>query len=63
MTSLGLGEMFEGDSVDNCAEKFPLMSSGGSSVRRPVSEDPHWRERKLVQLLNFLFLTLNVSQI
>ena len=25
----GLGEMFEGDFEDMCAEKFPLMSMGG----------------------------------
>ena len=29
MTSEGLGEMFEGDSADTCAEKFPLVSMGG----------------------------------
>ena len=28
MTSEGLGEMFEGDSADTCAGKFPLMSMG-----------------------------------
>ena len=26
MTSEGLGEMFEGDSADMCAGKFPLVS-------------------------------------
>ena len=29
MTSEGLGEMFEGDSADMCAGKFPLTSMGG----------------------------------
>ena len=29
MTSEGLGEMFEGDSADTCAGKFPLVSMGG----------------------------------
>ena len=29
MNSEGLGEMFEGDSVDMCAGKFPLKSMGG----------------------------------
>ena len=29
MTSEGLGEMFEGDSADTCARKFPLMLMGG----------------------------------
>ena len=31
MTSQGLGEMFEGDSADTCAGKFPLMSMGGGA--------------------------------
>ena len=29
MTSEGLGEMFEGDSADTCAGKFPLTLMGG----------------------------------
>ena len=29
MTYEGLGEMFEGDSADMCAGKFPLVSMGG----------------------------------
>ena len=29
MTSEGLGEMFEGDSADTCATKFPLVLMGG----------------------------------
>ena len=29
MTSEGLGEMFEGDSADTCAGKFPLGLMGG----------------------------------
>ena len=29
MTSEGLGEMFESDSEDMCAGKFPLVSMGG----------------------------------
>ena len=41
--------MFEGEFADMYAGKFPLMSmggpSGGSSLRRPGSEDPHQRER------------------
>ena len=48
MTSEGLGEMFEGDSADMCARKFPLMLMGG-----PGSEDPHRRERKFYYLLIF----------
>ena len=29
MTSEGMGEMFEGNSADTCAVKFPLVSMGG----------------------------------
>ena len=29
MTSVGLGEMFDGYSADTCAEKFPLTSMRG----------------------------------
>jgi hypothetical protein len=29
MTSEGLGEMFEGNSADECAGKFPLVLIGG----------------------------------
>ena len=31
MTSEGSGEMFEGDSADMCAGKFPLVSMGGQA--------------------------------
>ena len=48
MTSEGLGEMFEGDSADTCAGKFPLVSMGGR-VNGQVSEDPNQRERKFSQ--------------
>ena len=60
MTVEGLGDMFEGDSVDTCAGKFPLMSMGGPSVvsrvRRLGIEDPHRREQKFCNFklsLNF----------
>ena len=46
MTCEGLGEMFEGDSADMCAEKISASvdggPSGGSHVRRPGSEDPQF---------------------
>jgi hypothetical protein len=32
MTSEGLGEMFEGDSKDTCAGKFPLMLMVGRTL-------------------------------
>ena len=41
--------MFECDSADTCAGKFPLVSMGDErTVKRAqtVSEDPHRRERK-----------------
>ena len=48
MTSEGLGEMFEGDSADTLAGKFPLVSMGGRAeglacadpVARPVVGAP-----------------------
>ena len=37
LTSEGLGEMFEGDSADTCARKFPLVSMGGrAGARTPI---------------------------
>jgi hypothetical protein len=37
MTLEGLGEVFEGDSADTCAGKFPLMSMGGRANGQPFS--------------------------
>jgi hypothetical protein len=31
MTSKGLGKIFEGDSADMCARKFPLVFMGGQA--------------------------------
>ena len=39
MTSEGLGEMFEGDSADMCAGKFPLVLMGGRA-EGPACADP-----------------------
>ena len=39
MTSEGLGEMFEGDSADMCAGKFPLVLMGGRA-EGPACTDP-----------------------
>ena len=39
MTSEGLAEMFEGDSADAGAGKFPLVSMGGRAVGL-ASADP-----------------------
>jgi hypothetical protein len=38
MTSEGLGEMFEGDSADTCAGKFPLVSIGGRADRQACAD-------------------------
>ena len=46
MTSERLGEMFEGDSAKTCAASVDGGASGGSSVRKPRSKDPHQHERK-----------------
>ena len=49
MTSEGLGEMFEGDSADTWAKKrVDGGLSGGLSVRKPGSEDPHRRQRTFI---------------
>ena len=49
MTSEGLGEMFEGDSADTCAEKFPLVSMGDEQrVSRAQTQElgpPSFMER------------------
>ena len=51
MTSEGLGEMFEGDSADKCAGKFPLVSMGGRAeglacadpgARTPIGASGHF---------------------
>ena len=42
MTSEGLGEMFEGDSADTCAGKFPLVSMRGR-VEGLACADPEAR--------------------
>ena len=38
MTSEGLGEMFEGDSADMCAVKFPLVLMGGRAEALACSD-------------------------
>jgi hypothetical protein len=39
MTSEGLGEVFEGDSADMCAGKFPLVSMGGRANGQACADD------------------------
>ena len=38
MTSEGLGDMFEADSADTCAGKFPLMLMGGKVEGLPCAD-------------------------
>ena len=49
MTSEGLGEIFEGDSADTCAGKFPLTLMGGRAeglaCADPGARTPLWHER------------------
>ena len=52
MTSEGLGEMFEGDSADTYAEKFPLVSMGGEGERRPPSA--------LAEILSISYSEVNI---
>ena len=57
MTSEGLGEMFEGDSADTCAGKFPLTSMGAERwVSRAQTRErgPHRREQKFHYNSNLL---------
>jgi hypothetical protein len=59
MTSEGLGEMFEGESADMCAGKFPLVLMGGRAeglacadpgARTPISASG------ILGIFPFLFL-------
>ena len=42
MTSEGLGEMFEGDSADTCAGKFPLTLMGGRAEGLVCADPVAW---------------------
>ena len=49
--------MFEGDSADMCAVKFPLMLMGGRANSQACADGergPHWREHKLTYSFNIL---------
>ena len=66
MTSEGLGEMFEGDSADTCAGKFPLVSMGGRAeglacadpgARTPIGASGNFRFFFLLFFFSFLLTT------
>ena len=59
MTSEGLGEMFEGDSADTSAGKFPLVSIGGQAeglacadpeARTPIGDSGNFTVVLLIKL-------------
>ena len=52
--------MFEGDSADTCARKFPLMLMGGRANGPACAdgdEDPHRRERNLLVWVEWVHCT------
>ena len=65
MTSEGLGEMFEGDSADTCAGKFPLVSMGGRADRQACADGergpPSARAEILILSKNYNNLLVIVS--
>ena len=64
MTSEGLGEMFEGDSTDTCAGKFPLVSMGGQADRQACADGergtPSARAEFSIWLLHKTFCLTNI---
>ena len=75
MTSEGLGEMFEGDSADMCAGKFPLVSKGGRAeglacadpgARTPISASGNFiylYQQTGQSLIHITFLDININQV
>ena len=59
MTSEGLGEMFEGDSVDTCTGKFPLVSMGGRADRQVCADGERGPPSARAEVLNQLSKTKN----
>ena len=58
MTCEGLGEMFEGDFGNMCANKFSWGDERSIKHAQPVSEDPHRRERNFENHLTMQVLLL-----
>ena len=60
MTSEGLGEMFEGDSADKCARKFPLVSmlgrAEGLAYAEPGARTPIGASGNLIYCLHYFIL-------
>ena len=58
MTSEGLGEVFEGDFADMCAEKFPLVSMGGRADRQACADGERGPPSARAEILILLMLQL-----
>ena len=58
MTSEGLGEMFEGDSADMCARKFPHMLMGERANGPACADGERGPPSALAALGIFFFLVL-----
>ena len=59
MTSEGLGEMFEGDSADTCAGKFPLVSMGGRADRQACADGERGPPSARAEIVMFMSLCQN----
>ena len=71
MTSEGLGEMFEGDSADMCAGKFPLVLMGGRAeglacadlgARTPIGASGNSLHSQLNGMFDILLAVLQQSR-
>ena len=57
MTSEGLGEMFEGDSADTFAGKFPLVSMGGRADRQACADGERGPPSAWAEIFDTLLIT------
>ena len=56
MTSEGLGEMFDGDSADICAGKFPLVSMGGRAEGSRAQTQERGPPAALAEIFSFVLI-------
>ena len=59
MTSEGLGEMFEGDSADTCAEKIPLVPMGGWADRQACADGERGPPSALAEFMKYYNLGIS----
>ena len=62
MTSEGLGEMFEGDSADTCARKFPLMLMGGRANGPACADGERGPPLARAEFLFLLFILIQMAE-